>query len=146
MTGREIRREAVAEELSTIADFSRSELVELWEKTYECSAPKGISRRLLEYSAAYTAQANAHGGLKASVRRQLAQPVDVNGASRGKKQSQKTALSVGARLVRDWHGRTYTVDVVEDGFRYHGRGYASLSQIAREITGARWSGPRFFGL
>jgi hypothetical protein len=55
-------------------------------------------------------------------------------------------LSPGARLVREWGGATYTVDVVEDGFRWNGTRYRSLSAIARAITGASWSGPRFFGL
>jgi hypothetical protein len=55
-------------------------------------------------------------------------------------------LKPGARLVREWHGRTHTVVVVEDGFEFEGRLYRSLTSIAREITGAHWSGPRFFGL
>ena len=55
-------------------------------------------------------------------------------------------IRAGARLVREWNGRTHTVTVEEEGFSYAGRNYCSLSAIAREITGARWSGPRFFGL
>ena len=50
------------------------------------------------------------------------------------------------RLVRDWHGRSHTVEVTDRGFLYAGRHYRSLSEVARAITGARWSGPRFFGL
>ena len=52
----------------------------------------------------------------------------------------------GARLVREWNGRTYTVSVTEDGFDYAGTIYSSLTKVARIITGAHWSGPRFFGL
>ncbi|HTE86047.1 MAG TPA: DUF2924 domain-containing protein, partial [Dehalococcoidia bacterium] len=52
----------------------------------------------------------------------------------------------GMRLVREWHGRTHTVVVTEDGVEYAGKAYASLTKIAQEITGAHWSGPRFFGL
>jgi hypothetical protein len=55
-------------------------------------------------------------------------------------------IRAGARLVREWNGRTHTVTVEEEGFTYAGRNYRSLTAIAREITGARWSGPRFFGL
>jgi hypothetical protein len=55
-------------------------------------------------------------------------------------------LKPGARLVREWHGRTYTVTVTEDGFKYGGTSYPSLTKIAKKITGAQWSGPRFFGL
>lgn len=55
-------------------------------------------------------------------------------------------LPVGSRLVREWNGRVHTVDVVDSQFLYNGRSYRSLSEIARVITGTRWSGPRFFGL
>jgi len=48
--------------------------------------------------------------------------------------------------VRQWHGQIYQVQVLEDGFEFEHRQYRSLTQIAREITGAAWSGPRFFGL
>ena len=56
------------------------------------------------------------------------------------------ALAPGSRLIREWRGRTHTVDVLDSGFRCDGKQYRSLSEIARAITGARWSGPRFFGL
>ena len=56
------------------------------------------------------------------------------------------SLKPGARLVREWRGRTHTVTVTEDGFAYAGTSYPSLTKIAKKITGAHWSGPRFFGL
>ncbi|MCO5065034.1 MAG: DUF2924 domain-containing protein [Rhizobiaceae bacterium] len=59
---------------------------------------------------------------------------------------ERRLLVPGARLLRDWNGRAYVVDVIEEGFLYEGVTYRSLSAIARRITGARWSGPRFFGL
>ena len=55
------------------------------------------------------------------------------------------APAPGSRLIREWRGRTHTVDVLDSGFRCDGKQYRSLSEIARAITGARWSGPRFFG-
>jgi hypothetical protein len=55
-------------------------------------------------------------------------------------------LRPGARLVREWRGKTHMVIVTEDGFEYTGQIYASLTKIAQVITGAHWSGPRFFGL
>lgn len=55
-------------------------------------------------------------------------------------------MKPGARLVRDWNGETHEVLVTEDGFQWNGKTWASLSVIAREMTGTRWSGPRFFGL
>ena len=68
----------------------------------------------------------------------------------GNRESTKSAtfkeLAPGSRLVREWNGRTYTVDVLETGYLCDGQDYRSLSEVARAITGARWSGPRFFGL
>lgn len=55
-------------------------------------------------------------------------------------------LKPGTRLVRRWHGKAYCVLVLDGGFEHDGRRYVSLSQISRAITGAQWSGPRFFGL
>jgi hypothetical protein len=55
-------------------------------------------------------------------------------------------LEAGTRLVREWGGMTHEVTIMDRGYAYRGRSYASLSEIARSITGARWSGPRFFGL
>ncbi len=55
-------------------------------------------------------------------------------------------LTPGARLIREWQGRTIAVLVTEDGFLFEERAYRSLSQIARLVTGAHWSGPRFFGI
>jgi hypothetical protein len=55
-------------------------------------------------------------------------------------------LKPGARLLREWNGSTHVVEVVEGGFTWNGERHSSLSAIARAITGARWSGPRFFGV
>ncbi len=56
------------------------------------------------------------------------------------------AAKPGTQYVREWNGRTYQVEVLEQGFRMDGREYGSLTAIAKKITGANWSGPRFFGL
>ena len=58
----------------------------------------------------------------------------------------RLALKPGTRLVREWNGRAHTVEVLDQGFLWNGEAYPSLSAVARAITGARWSGPRFFGL
>jgi hypothetical protein len=149
-----MRRQAdeggIAEALSAIPSLSRADLVDRWASAHGQSPPKGISRRLLEYSAAYQVQVQVKmlGGLKPVDRRKLRgrlaaanksiTTVKVNHKSNG--------LSSGARLVREWHGRTHTVEVIDGGFQYDGETYKSLSKIANVITGARWSGPRFFGV
>ena len=55
-------------------------------------------------------------------------------------------LLVGTRLLREWQGIEHTVTVLDSGFEWEGRPYASLSSVARAITGTRWNGPLFFGL
>ena len=55
-------------------------------------------------------------------------------------------LGQGAILVKEWKGERHQVEVVSGGYRWNGRVHESLSSVAREITGTRWNGPRFFGL
>ena len=135
----------VDRQLAAIPEMSREELVARWAEAYGRPPPKGLSRRLLEYTTAYHIQAKAFGGLSASTRRKLHQ---IAKAHKRAKASPKfpVALPPGSRLVREWRGRTFTVDVLEQGFLCNSQRYRSLSEIARAITGARWSGPRFFGL
>jgi hypothetical protein len=137
-----------AKVLSAIPDQSRAGLVEMWVQDHGRQPPKGISRRLLEYSAGYQAQVKAFGGLKPAVKHKLqrlgtskTEPTLATLAPRV-----QNALPPGTRLVREWHGHVHTVDVVDDGYLYDRKIYKSISKIARVITGARWSGPRFFGL
>ncbi len=149
MTVRRARdRDTVADQLEAIPNLSRAQLVERWTRIHRRPPPKGLSRRLLEYAAAYDVQAREHGGLKPAIRRKLRQRasgVEAPARAAGRDCKAKT-LSPGTRLMREWRGRTHRVDVLETGFLCDGKHYGSLSQIARAITGASWSGPRFFGL
>ena len=116
-----------------------------WRRLYKSEPPK-ISRDLLVMGLAYRRQEIEHGGLgKATLRKlqTLAKTLRTTGRVGP---SPGLAVKPGARLIRKWHGRTHTVTVTEDGFEYDEASYSSLSQIARKITGAHWSGPRFFGL
>ena len=70
-------------------------------------------------------------------------PCKAGGAAAGKP---ALRLKPGARLMREWNGTTHLVEMHEDGLHWQGQVYKSLSAIARQITGAHWSGPRFFGL
>ena len=138
----------VQDKIAALPDRSRAALIEQWTTAYGRPPPKGLSRRLLEYAAAYNLQSKAFGGLKPTVRRKLRQPTGSGhlGSSAAHRAAASKGLSAGSRLVREWHGRTYTVDALETGFLCDGQHYGSLSEVARAITGARWSGPRFFGL
>ena len=135
-------------EIERIADAPRIELLDRWAKAYGQPPPKGISRRLLEYAAAYQIQVKALGGLKQATKRKLQRIAGSSGELQipPEKPAPRKSLAPGTRLVRDWQGRSHSVDVTEDGFTYDGAHYRSLSHIARTITGARWSGPRFFGI
>lgn len=128
--------------------FPREALISVWIDAHGRPPPKGISRRLLEYAAAYHAQAKARGGLAAATKRRLRREVapQTDSAPSPKDSIRRSLLPAGSRLVREWHGKTHTVDVTASGFLYQDRHYGSLSEVARTITGARWSGPRFFGI
>ena len=132
-----------AEQLDRLAQLDANGLRAEWRRLYR-SQPPSLSRDLLVRALAYRIQEVAKGGLpKATLRRltTLAEAVRTTGEFGP---SAASAIRPGARLVREWHGRTYTVMVTERGFEHEGRTYRSLSEIARLITGARWSGPRFF--
>lgn len=121
-------------QLAALVQMQRSELQVEWERVYKRSAPC-LSADLLRLGIAFRLQEKAHGGLS---RASLA---ELNETGRG-----RPAIKPGTRLVRSWNGRTISVEVREGGFVFEDRLYPSLSAIAREVTGAHWSGPRFFGL
>jgi len=105
-----------------------------------------LSQDMLIRGIAYKIQEKAYGGLSQSMKRKLntiAKQIDGDDRSGF---DPGPALKPGAKLIREWQAQTYTVTVLDDGFEYDGKRYGSLSMIAREITGVRWSGPRFFGL
>ena len=107
--------------------------------------PLGLSRDLTIRGLADKLQQRAHGGPSRALQRRLrmlAREFE-NGAGSF---DPGGVLKIGARLVRRWRGHTHTVLVGEDGFEYDGQRYRSLTVIAERITGAHWSGPRFFGV
>ena len=115
--------------------------MERYERSLNAPPPKGMSTLLLCRIVAFETQAAEHGGLGLRLRNQLRSIADAGGAV-----SPTVHLKSDARLIREWNGVTHIVDRIGDGFSYRGKTYRSLSAIAKEITGAKWSGPRFFGL
>ena len=105
-----------------------------------------LSRELLIRGITYKLQEKALGGLSKSVIRNLESVNLKPTAGDARKTTSPISLKPGTRLIREWRGATHTVLVHADGVEWNGRRYKSLTIIAREITGARWSGPRFFGL
>lgn len=129
----------------TFATASRDELEALWRESYATAPPKGLSRRLLVYAAAYNAQTKVQGSLAPATLQRL-RKIAAQASAPKTTDTFERRLAAGTRLVREWHGRFHTVDVCTTGFRYEGQLYRSLSEVARTITGARWSGWRFFRL
>jgi len=123
----------------------RDELEAEWRQLYRSEPPR-ISRELLVRGIAYRRQELEHGGLSKTTCRKLKTLAKMFRTTGRVAPDPGLALKPGVRLVREWHGRTHTVTVTEDGFRYAGMSYPSLTKIAKKITGAHWSGPRFFGL
>lgn len=127
------------------AHASLDELRREWRRLYGNEPPR-ISRDLLVLGVAYRLQEIAYGGLGNATLRKLRALAKTLRATGRVGPTPSLSLKPGARLVREWRGHTHTVSVTEDGFEYGGTNYPSLTKIARKITGAHWSGPRFFGL
>ena len=129
-----------------LENLSLKDIRKRWSRLFNASVPSGLSRDLMVRGIVYKIQEKAHGGLSQATKRKLntiAKKIDGDDRS---ELDTGPALKPGAKLIREWQARTYTVPVLDDGFEYNGKRYGSLSMIAREITGVRWSGPRFFGL
>ncbi len=116
-----------------------------WRRLFR-SNPPNLSRDLLVRAVAYRVQELAHGGLPRATVRKLATLAAEFGRDGQISADPRPQIKPGARLIREWRGRTHVVTVTEDGFAHAGKTYPSLTSIALEITGAHWSGPRFFGL
>lgn len=129
-------------ELIALPDLDAAGLRARWSDLDDSPAPN-VPAWLLRSLLASKLQERRFGPLPAAVRRELEQLASSAGQS-GPSARQK--IGPGARLVREWNGRTVVVEVTEEGYRHDERTWRSLSEIARHVTGAHWSGPRFFGL
>lgn len=115
-------------------------------RLHRAPPPMRLSRDLLMRAITYKLQERPLGGLSKSIIRKLERLNLDSQASDARKPTPPISLKAGTRLVREWRGVTHIVLVHADGFEWNGRRYRSLTIVAREITGAHWSGPRFFGL
>ncbi|GJL90296.1 MULTISPECIES: DUF2924 domain-containing protein [unclassified Minwuia] len=140
-------------DLEVLSDLSKLDLKQRWEDAFSHPPPKYMRRDVLVRALAHEMQLQASGGMPAGLARQLAR------AARSMRDGKASAVAgdqhrsapgvtikPGTRLLRDWQGVTHEVIILEKGIQYRGREWSSLSAVAREITGTRWSGPLFFGL
>lgn len=128
---------ALATDVAAIADLDLEGLRQAWARRYGAPTPLR-SVPILALLLAWRVQADARGGIGGETRRAIAR--------KGRLRAEGRELGIGARLTRQWQGRVHDVVVEEEGFRWDGRLYKSLSAAATAIAGSRWNGPRFFGL
>ncbi len=132
----------LANDLDQIAAMSGDALASAWAETFATPVPE-VAPSLLRRALAHERQERKFGGLPLVLRKQLD---SVSAGQTAAMPEPPLKLKPGTRLVREWNGTMYTVLVTPDGFEFAGKCWRSLSMIARHITGAQWSGPRFFGL
>ena len=138
--------EEVAARLAALGEKDYDELQHEWRRLYRQHPPRRVSRDLLMLGVAWKIQEKAYGGLGAAIKRRLANLAQAMEQDGDIARNRVAHLKPGAKLLREWQGKTHTVIVLEDGFEWEGKRWRSLSAIARTITGAHWSGPRFFGV
>jgi hypothetical protein len=135
----------LSQRIAALNELTAQQLRGEWRRLYR-GQPLRLSRDLLIRTIAYRMQELVYGGLSKTTQRKLDA---LTKELKGKGSIVVTpglSLRPGTRLVREWRGRTHTVVVTEDGFEYASKAFLSLTKIAHAITGAHWSGPRFFGL
>lgn len=141
------------EDIDALSSLDKSKLRLEWEQTFNHPPRKYMRRDIIVRALAHEMQLEASGGMPAGLIRQLeraARSMRDGKASAVAGDQHRSAPGVtikpGTRLLRDWQGVTHEVIILEKGIQYRGREWNSLSAVAREITGTRWSGPLFFGL
>jgi len=135
---------SLVNDLARLPSLDRAALTAVWQTAYGAEPPRNISQPLMLRALAYRMQAKALGGLRPSTPRYLRKIAEDGPAARVA--IPVSQVKAGTRLLREWHGISHEVTVLDDGVHYQGQRYRSLSQVAQKITGAKWSGPLFFGL
>jgi hypothetical protein len=136
----------VEAELERLPKMAIVELRNRFRELFRTEPPKAFGPDLLRRGIAHRIQERAYGGLSRDHQRLLDHLVRAAQAKPNGRLELPRRIKPGSELVRTWNRRTYRVVVLEKGFAWDGRTYSSLSEIAFEITGTKWNGPRFFGL
>ncbi|GAB5506418.1 MAG: hypothetical protein Rhirs2KO_15810 [Rhizobiaceae bacterium] len=126
--------------------LNRETCLTAWLSQFGHPPPKHVSVQFMRKALAYEIQVKHFGGHSKAVRRTLQVALKDSATARAGVSSKPALLRRGTHLVREWNGRSYQVEVLDEGFCMDGKTYRSLTAIARKITGAHWSGPRFFGV
>jgi len=138
--------EAIPLRLASLKSASIAELKQQWQVHYGFAPPLRISCELLTRAVAYRIQEQVYGGLKPSTRKLLLRLANDSRSGRPLKFESAAPAPAGTVLLREWHGITHEVRVLDQGVLYRRKRYRSLTEVAQLITGAHWNGPQFFGL
>src|SRR6478672_660329 len=123
--------------------MNRAGLAAAWKTLYKEPMPRSVGDPILRLALAYRLQAGSRGNdLSSAVLKRLQQ--SLTAPTRQRTRSAKTPRY--ERYLREWNGEMHIVETIPNGFRYRDQDYRSLSEVARKITGTRWSGPLFFGV
>lgn len=142
-------KQELRERIGGLAALSISDLRAAWSDAFGLPPPKGARRRLMMLGVAWRWQAEALGGLRLETARRLSaleKAARQDGGLAAADVAAATRPRPGARLVRDWRGIRHEVHVTHAGYHWQGQSFASLSAVARAITGVNCNGPAFFGL
>ena len=146
MAARGLRRHKTSETCLTVDQLDPARIREQWVEATGTPPPRYISRTLLMRMLADRIQVAKYGGISADLKRRLLKIADAISKGATVPDLPARKLKPGTILVRDWQGARHQVLVLDTGFAFDGQTFGSLSEIARRITGTRWSGPTFFGL
>jgi hypothetical protein len=136
----------IGERLATLPSLHKPALSGLWEELFHSTPPSELRRDLMVRILAHRLQEQSLGGLSPACDRRLRQLAVAINADPDSGVPLRLLIKPGTRLIREWQSKTHVVHVNEHGYEYNGHRFDSLSEIARLITGTRWSGPLFFGL
>jgi len=135
----------LSEQIATLPSLNKAQLLAIWAENFSKDPPPSLRKELMVPILAYRMQEREFGGLSHGARRRLRE-VAASLNTEKPQERPDSAPQTGTRLLRMWHGEMHEVIAFGNGYLYRGQTYSSLSRIAREITGTRWSGPLFFGV
>jgi len=138
--------DSTAQRLASLVQLPKTALCELWKRLFKAPPPCQLRRDLMLPILAYRIQEEAFGSLSAASRSRLRQLARLFDSDSNSPIPSVPGIKLGTRLVRQWRNKAHLVNVEATGYEYEGTRYSSLSQVARLITGTRWSGPLFFGI
>ena len=137
---------ALAEKIEELPGLSKPQLLEIWAQNFKTPPPSNLRKDLMVPILAYRIQEREYGGLSHRARIRLKEIAVSLRPHKGPLRDNDSGPQTGTKLIRSWKGEVHEVSATGTGYVYRGKTYSSLSRIAREITGTRWSGPLFFGV